>query len=271
MTVLSAVCMPYTYCIVLVLWKHQLPHTKAMATALVRAAAAPAKAGSHVAARALSTNVPATTGSKQLEDIYAAATPQESRSFMQRMKNGRCFDLARCFAELGAVACACALPPPAHLEHFTVTTRLSYLYIMEDMLRGLALTTEVMFRPKYTINYPFEKGPISPRFRGEHALRRYPSGEERYVCLICHLLTYAPWVPALLPVHMTSTLQTEDSSQVHCVQALRSDLPRTSHHNRDRKSFSFVKHSQRAQRLIFCLCRRHALTSLAALPVTTST
>ena len=50
---------------------------------------------------------------------------------------------------------------------------------MEDMLRGLALTTEVMFRPKYTINYPFEKGPISPRFRGEHALRRYPSGEER--------------------------------------------------------------------------------------------
>jgi formate hydrogenlyase subunit 6/NADH:ubiquinone oxidoreductase subunit I len=52
---------------------------------------------------------------------------------------------------------------------------------MEDMIRGLALTTEVMFRPKYTINYPFEKGPISPRFRGEHALRRYPSGEERYV------------------------------------------------------------------------------------------
>lgn len=56
---------------------------------------------------------------------------------------------------------------------------------MEDMLRGLALTTEVMFRPKYTINYPFEKGPLSPRFRGEHALRRYPSGEER--CIACKL------------------------------------------------------------------------------------
>ena|SRR2546421_3346616 len=37
----------------------------------------------------------------------------------------------------------------------------------------------------YTIYYPFEKGPISPRFRGEHALRRYPTGEER--CIACKL------------------------------------------------------------------------------------
>jgi NADH-quinone oxidoreductase chain I len=36
-----------------------------------------------------------------------------------------------------------------------------------------------------TLNYPFEKGPLSPRFRGEHALRRYPSGEER--CIACKL------------------------------------------------------------------------------------
>lgn len=38
---------------------------------------------------------------------------------------------------------------------------------------------------RYTIYYPFEKGPISPRFRGEHALRRYPTGEER--CIACKL------------------------------------------------------------------------------------
>lgn len=38
---------------------------------------------------------------------------------------------------------------------------------------------------RYTIFYPFEKGPISPRFRGEHALRRYPTGEER--CIACKL------------------------------------------------------------------------------------
>jgi hypothetical protein len=36
------------------------------------------------------------------------------------------------------------------------------------------------FEPEWTIHYPYEKGPISPKFRGEHALRRYPTGEERY-------------------------------------------------------------------------------------------
>ena len=41
------------------------------------------------------------------------------------------------------------------------------------------------FREPHTINYPIEKGPLSPRFRGEHALRRYPSGEER--CIACKL------------------------------------------------------------------------------------
>ena len=42
-----------------------------------------------------------------------------------------------------------------------------------------------MFKTKKTINYPYEKGSLSPRFRGEHALRRYPSGEER--CIACKL------------------------------------------------------------------------------------
>ena len=45
------------------------------------------------------------------------------------------------------------------------------------------LVLEQFFRPPYTIMYPFEKGPLSPRFRGEHALRRYPSGEERCIGL----------------------------------------------------------------------------------------
>ena len=43
------------------------------------------------------------------------------------------------------------------------------------------ITLEQFFRPPYTIMYPFEKGPLSPRFRGEHALRRYPNGEERCI------------------------------------------------------------------------------------------
>src|ERR1700753_773953 len=54
-----------------------------------------------------------------------------------------------------------------------------------EIAKGLWLTLKYMFMPKVTINYPFEKGPLSPRFRGEHALRRYPNGEER--CIACKL------------------------------------------------------------------------------------
>ena len=54
-----------------------------------------------------------------------------------------------------------------------------------EFVTGFALAMRYFFRPKATLNYPFEKGPISPRFRGEHALRRYPNGEER--CIACKL------------------------------------------------------------------------------------
>jgi NADH-quinone oxidoreductase subunit I len=56
---------------------------------------------------------------------------------------------------------------------------------LTELLNGLGLTFSYMFKQKVTLNYPFEKGPISPRFRGEHALRRYPNGEER--CIACKL------------------------------------------------------------------------------------
>ena len=54
-----------------------------------------------------------------------------------------------------------------------------------ELLRGMFLTFKYIFKAKVTINYPYEKGPLSPRFRGEHALRRYPNGEER--CIACKL------------------------------------------------------------------------------------
>ena len=54
-----------------------------------------------------------------------------------------------------------------------------------ELVKGLGLTLLYMFRRKVTLNYPFEKGPLSPRFRGEHALRRYANGEER--CIACKL------------------------------------------------------------------------------------
>ena len=56
---------------------------------------------------------------------------------------------------------------------------------MIDFLTGLIMAIKEIFKPKKTINYPFEKGSISPRARGEHALRRYPNGEER--CIACKL------------------------------------------------------------------------------------
>ncbi|MBK8209997.1 MAG: NADH-quinone oxidoreductase subunit NuoI [Rhodospirillales bacterium] len=57
--------------------------------------------------------------------------------------------------------------------------------LLTELVSGLALTFRYMFKPTVTLNYPYEKGPISPRFRGEHALRRYPNGEER--CIACKL------------------------------------------------------------------------------------
>ena len=54
-----------------------------------------------------------------------------------------------------------------------------------ELLKGMSLTMRHMFRPIITINYPEEKTPKSPRFRGLHALRRYPNGEER--CIACKL------------------------------------------------------------------------------------
>jgi NADH-quinone oxidoreductase subunit I len=58
------------------------------------------------------------------------------------------------------------------------------LFLLE-LLGGLWLTLKYLFRPKYTLMYPMEKTPQSPRFRGLHALRRYPNGEER--CIACKL------------------------------------------------------------------------------------
>jgi len=56
---------------------------------------------------------------------------------------------------------------------------------LTELLRGLRLTGGYLFAKKFTVRYPEEKTPQSPRFRGLHALRRYPNGEER--CIACKL------------------------------------------------------------------------------------
>ena len=57
--------------------------------------------------------------------------------------------------------------------------------LVSEMVRGMQLTMGMFWKQKLTLNYPNEKGALSPRFRGEHVLRRYPSGEER--CIACKL------------------------------------------------------------------------------------
>ncbi|KAG0647101.1 Complex I-23kD [Hyphodiscus hymeniophilus] len=99
------------------------------------------------------------------------------------------------FSSTGICAATPSGPPPAGFrikrpERWDESTESSLdkagkYFLLGEMARGMYVVLEQYFRPPYTIYYPFEKGPISPRFRGEHALRRYPSGEER--CIACKL------------------------------------------------------------------------------------
>ena len=59
------------------------------------------------------------------------------------------------------------------------------IIFLSEFVKAIVIAIKEIFKKKKTINYPFEKGKISPRFRGEHALRRYPNGEER--CIACKL------------------------------------------------------------------------------------
>jgi NADH-quinone oxidoreductase subunit I len=63
--------------------------------------------------------------------------------------------------------------------------RVARSLLLSELVSGMALTLKYFFKKKATLNYPYERGPLSPRFKGEHALRRYPNGEER--CIACKL------------------------------------------------------------------------------------
>jgi len=80
--------------------------------------------------------------------------------------------------------CICTLGRRGLIMAHSLKRRISY-FLLLDIVKGFQLGLKYFFKPKYTLNYPHEKGPLSPRFRGEHALRRYPNGEER--CIACKL------------------------------------------------------------------------------------
>ena len=74
------------------------------------------------------------------------------------------------------------LPPAYRVQ---AVGRFFSTFLLFELLKGMALTGRYMFARKITVEYPEEKAPQSPRFRGLHALRRYPNGEER--CIACKL------------------------------------------------------------------------------------
>jgi len=77
-------------------------------------------------------------------------------------------------------------PPDNHIPDFgEISDKMGNTLFLTEIFRGFMVVTGTIFKEPATINYPFEKGPLSPRFRGEHALRRYASGEER--CIACKL------------------------------------------------------------------------------------
>lgn len=62
-------------------------------------------------------------------------------------------------------------------------------WLLADIAIGMYTTLRYFFKPKWTLRYPKEKAPLSPRFRGEHALRRYENGEERCIaCKLCEVI-----------------------------------------------------------------------------------
>ena len=94
-------------------------------------------------------------------------------------------------------------------------------FLLIEFIRAFRLAMRYFFKPKATINYPFEKGSLSPRFRGEHALRRYPNGEERCIgCKLCEAICPAQAITIeVVPRQNDGTRRTTryDIDMVKCI------------------------------------------------------
>ena len=96
-----------------------------------------------------------------------------------------------------------AKPPIFSLKDFLSS------FMLLELLKGLALTMRYAFRRKVTLLYPEEKTPLSPRFRGLHALRRYENGEERCIaCKLCEAVCPALAITIESGIHADGTRRT---------------------------------------------------------------
>ena len=127
-----------------------------------------------------------------------------------------------------------------------VLDRLADVALLTDMFRGITITAENFVRDKVTINYPFEKGPISPRFRGEHALRRYPNGEER--CESSCSCSCPCSCSSLVARDLgDATGLTRPPTPRHRVLAVQRRVPRAGHHDRGRGATGRVEEAHQVE------------------------
>lgn len=102
----------------------------------------------------------------------------------------------------------------AFLDHAARTIFLT------EIVKGMLMTLKYFFKKKVTINYPHEKGPLSPRFRGEHALRRYENGEERCIaCKLCEAICPAQAITIEADIYDDGTRRTTryDIDMTKCI------------------------------------------------------
>jgi ferredoxin len=105
---------------------------------------------------------------------------------------------------------------------------------LTEFVSAFFLAMRYFFKPKATINYPFERGPISPRFRGELALRRYPNGEERCIaCKLCEAICPAQAITieagAAQRRHPTDHSLRHRYDEMHLLRLLSGGLPGRRH------------------------------------------
>src|SRR2546430_2425872 len=102
-------------------------------------------------------------------------------------------------------------------------------FLLPELLKGLMVTARTLFSRKYTLNYPEEKTPQSPRFRGLHALRRYPNGQERCIaCKLCEAVCPAVCITIdseVAPDGTRRTTRYDIDLKVHLLRLLRGGLP----------------------------------------------
>lgn len=100
-----------------------------------------------------------------------------------------------------------------------------FFYILKsfslfEIIKGLSKTLRYFFKKKVTINYPHEKGALSPRFRGEHALRRYSDGSERCIaCKLCEAVCPAQAITIEVAMHPDGSRRTTryDIDMTKCI------------------------------------------------------